>query len=183
MSTNFRAGDEAYPHFLTLILVEWVDLFSRQRYKDIMLESLRFYAQKQSLSLHAYVIMTNHVHLIASASPGQKLMEAIRTLKRYTAKTLYETLQEDTYESRRNWLNWIFTAQGKKSSSNERYKVWIHENHPIELSASSLLAQRLTYLHQNPVRAGICYRAEDYIYSSAGAYAGELAQVPPVMLE
>ncbi|EMR04199.1 REP-associated tyrosine transposase [Cesiribacter andamanensis] len=183
MSTNYRSGDEAYPHFLTLTLVEWVDLFSRKRYKDILLESLRFYTQHQRFRLHAWVIMTNHVHLIASAVPGQKLVEAIRTLKRFTAKAMYESLQEDQQESRKNWMNWIFRAQGKRSSSNEHYKVWIHENHPIELSTPVLLKQRLDYLHQNPVRAGICYRAEDYIYSSAGAYAGEQTQLPLVLLE
>nr|MDQ3396094.1 hypothetical protein [Bacteroidota bacterium] len=63
---------------------------------------------------------------------------------------------------------------GKKSSSNKNYKVWRHENHPVALITNSMVNERIIYIHQNPVRAGICYTAEDYKYSSAGAYAWEI---------
>ncbi len=59
-----------------------------------------------------------------------------------------------------------------KSSSNKNYKVWRHENHPVALNTNSMVDERINYIHQNPVRAGICYTAEDYKYSSAGVYAG-----------
>lgn len=184
MSTHYRIGDQQIPHFFTLTLVEWVDLFSRQWYKDILLENLCFYTKNQQFVLHAYVVMTNHVHLIASAGPTVKLAEGIRSLKRFTAKKIFDTLiKDDLQEPRRHWLRWIFEAQGKKSSSNEHFKIWIHENHPVELGSAALQEQRLEYIHQNPVRAGICYRAEDYVYPSAAAYAGEESLVPLVMLE
>lgn len=137
----------------------------------------------QKITLHAFVIMTSHVHLIASAGAKTKLVEGIRSLKRFSAKQLFETLEEDVQEPRRNWLKWIFEAQGKRSSSNENFKIWIHENHPIELDSPYLQAQRLEYVHENPVRAGICYKAEDYIYSSAAAYAGKEGLVPLAKLE
>jgi putative transposase len=69
---------------------------------------------------------------------------------------------------------WIMESQGIKSSSNEKIKVWQHENHPVALATNEMVDQRLEYIHQNPVRAGICYTAEDYKYSSAGVYAGEV---------
>jgi putative transposase len=68
---------------------------------------------------------------------------------------------------------WIMESQEKKSSSKEKMKIWRHENHPVALVTNEMTDQRLEYIHKNPVRAGICYTAEDHKYSSAGVYAGE----------
>lgn len=55
---------------------------------------------------------------------------------------------------------------------NNTYQLWEHDIHPIELSSREFTQQRIDYIHQNPVVAGLVYRAEDYIYSSASNYAG-----------
>ena len=112
--------------------------------------------------------------MIIQTRNGEDLAALVRDFKRYMAKVIYDTLKADSRESRRNWMLWIIESQGKKSSSNEKVKVWQHENHPVALVTNEMLEQRLDYIHQNPVRAGICYTAEDYKYSSAGVYAGEV---------
>ena len=173
MSTNYRFGESDIPHFITMTVVEWVDLFNRQRYKDILIENLKFCIKNKGLIVHAYVIMSNHVHLIASTANGESLSSVIRDFKRYSAKIIYETLKEDKQESRKNWLLWIIESQGEMSSSNKHMKIWRHENHPVTLDTNNMLDQRLNYTHNNPVKAGICFTPEDYVYSSAGAYAGE----------
>ncbi len=126
------------------------------------------------MSVHAYVVMTNHLHMIVRSEKVKELSGIIRDFKRFTAKKIYEELKKDNGESRRNWMLWIMESQGKKSSSNKNFKVWRHENHPVALVTNSMVDERINYIHQNPVRAGICYTAEDYKYSSAGAYAGEI---------
>ncbi len=159
MSTKYRFGNPETPHFITLTLVEWIDLFSREKYKQ--------------LKVHAYVIMTNHLHLIVSTSAGTNLATIIQNFKRHMASLIYKSLLSDCTESRRQWMLWILRHQGKKSSSNKNVKVWRHENHPILLDMNHLIDQKLTYIHENPIKAGICYTPEDYKYSSAGVYAGE----------
>ena len=67
---------------------------------------------------------------------------------------------------------WIFESQGRRSSSNEFVKIWQHENHPELLDNNEMMDERLNYIHENPVKAGICYKAIDYVYSSASQYAG-----------
>src|ERR1035441_1601339 len=54
----------------TYATVDWVDVFTREMYSDIVVESLRYCQREKGLVLHAWCIMTNHVHLIASASQG-----------------------------------------------------------------------------------------------------------------
>jgi hypothetical protein len=73
-------------------------------------------------------------------------------------------------------------SQGKKSSSNKNYKVWRHENHPVALDTNSMVDERINYIHQNPVSAGICYTAEVFKYSSSGVYAGEIGVLGVEML-
>ena len=174
MSTKYRFIKDRFPHFITLTLVEWIDLFSRERYKEIIIKNLDYCIKEKGLIIHCYVIMSNHLHLIVNVSNETDLSSLIRNFKRYTAKVLYETLKSDSRESRRNWLLWIMESQGKKSSSNTNYKVWRHENHPVVLDSNFILEQKVNYIHENPVRAGICFTKADYKYSSAGQYAGEI---------
>ena len=174
MSTKYRIRDNQQPHFLTLTIIQWADIFSRPVYKDIFMDSLKFCVEKKGLILYAYVVMTNHVHLIAAAQEGYKLANILRDLKRFTARQLYQVLLVEPTESRRFWLRWIFESEGQRSSCNENMRVWIHENHPVHLFDSAIAKQKLNYLHQNPVKAGICFSAEHYVYSSAANYAGEV---------
>ncbi len=178
MSKAYRFTDSEIPHFITMTLVEWIDLFNRERYKLIIVDGLNYCIKHKGLILHAYVIMPNHVHLIISANEQIKLADMVRDFKRYTAKVIYETLKTDYRESRRSWLLWIIESQGKRSASNEHSKVWIHENHPITLDTEFMEEQRVRYIHENPVKAGICHTPESYIYSSAGQYLGESGPIP-----
>ena len=122
MSTNYRITDETHPHFLTLTLVEWVDLFTREKYKHLIIDSLKYCIEAKGLILYAFVIMSNHMHLIAK-SKHQNLGNVIQSMKRFTSTKIYKELKQDRHESRRNWLLWIFESQGKKSSSNVNFKV------------------------------------------------------------
>ncbi len=173
MSTVYRFTENDIPHFITMTLVEWIDLFNRQRYKDLLVDNLKHCIKNKGLVIHAYVIMSNHIHLIVRTKNDEKLASVVRDFKRYTAKVIYETLKSDNHESRKNWLKWIVESQGERSSSNENMKIWRHENHPIPLTTNEMIDQRIKYIHENPVRAGICYTPADYIYSSAGVYEGE----------
>lgn len=53
------------------------------------------------------------------------------------------------------------------------YQFWRHDNNPIELWSTPVITQKIDYVHQNPVEAGLVYKAEDYIYSGARDYADE----------
>ena len=183
MSTKYRFIEDRFPHFITLTLVEWIDLFSRERYKEIIIKNLEYCIKEKGLIIHSYVIMSNHLHLIVNVSRETEISTLIQNFKRYTAKALYDTLKLNSLESRRNWMLWIMESQGKKSSSNINYKVWIHENHPVILDSNFILEQKVNYIHENPVRAGICYTKEDYRYSSARQYAGEAGLLDIVCIE
>ena len=59
---------------MTFTVVGWVDLFIRNSYRDCILDSFTYCNKNKGLRIHAYVIMTSHIHLIASAQEGFNLV-------------------------------------------------------------------------------------------------------------
>lgn len=60
---KYRILEQQGLNYLTLTIVGWIDIFSRQRYRDIVIESLKYCQEHKGLHINAYVIMSNHVHL------------------------------------------------------------------------------------------------------------------------
>jgi len=84
--------------------------FSREDYKIIIIDSLKFCVQEKGLNLHAWVIMTNHIHLIISCKEGFKQADVLRDMKKFTAKTIIKAIEESVKESRKDWLICLATV-------------------------------------------------------------------------
>jgi putative transposase len=171
MPSKYHISNPDGIYFVTFATVQWVDLLTRPAHKNIVVESLQYCQENKGLDLYAWCLMTNHVHLIASARENYNLSNILRDLKKHTAKKLIEAIQTPE-ESRKSWLLWLFKSAGERNSNNQNFQVWQQDNRPVELSSNTMVAQRLNYLHQNPVEAGIVFEPEHYIYSSAIDYAG-----------
>lgn len=65
----------------------------------------------------------------------------------------------------------IFSLAGNSNSNNKDFQVWRQDNHAIELHTNDFIIEKLDYIHNNPVRAGIVEKPEDYLVSSARNYA------------
>ena len=103
MSSKYKVGEDAIPHFVTFSVVGWIDIFSREQYKELFVESLKYCQENKGLVLHAWIIMTNHVHLIISSNIN-KLEHIVRDLKKYTSKQIIKAIQENNKESRKECL-------------------------------------------------------------------------------
>lgn len=160
-------------HFITPTVVGWVDVFTRKTYRDIIIESLLFCQKEKGLNIHAYVIMSNHLHLVISAKEGYNLSVIVRDFKKYTSTRILKKIIETPEESRSEWMLRLFKYYAKYNKNNKTYQLWKRDNHPVELVSDEWIARRINYTHNNPVVAGIVQNAEDYIYSSAGFYIGK----------
>ena len=157
-------------HYLTITVVGWLDVFTRKEYKDIIIESLKYCQKKKGLLLFAYVIMSNHLHLIGRAEGEQGLSAIVRDFKKYTSKTILKAIQHHPKESRKEWMLHMFKYYAKYNKRNKDYQFWQQDNHPIELISPKWINQKIDYIHFNPVHAGLVDRAEAYLYSSARNY-------------
>ena len=169
MSSKYKVGEDAIAHFVTFSVVGWIDVFSRECYKEIFVNSLKYCQENKGLKLHAWVIMTNHVHLIVS-SDTNKIENLVRDIKKYSSKQIIAAIQESKTESRKEWMLNLFSYAGKNNSNNKDFQFWKQDYHPIELNTADKLKQRLDYLHENPVRSGLVWEPWHYKYSSAIDY-------------
>jgi len=170
MSHGYQIKDQESLYYLTFQVVSWVDIFTRVAYKDIVIDSFKYCIDKKGLELYAFVIMTNHIHLIARAKEGFMMSDIIRDFKKFTANRILDQIKLPS-ESRRDWMLKRFEFAAKNHQRNSEYQFWTHENHPIELFSKEFIGQKLHYI-RHTVRAGIVENAEEYIYSSAKNYAG-----------
>ncbi len=164
-------------HFLTFTVVGWVDVFTREIYKKVLVDSLKYCIAHKGIKLHAYVIMSNHVHIIVSSQDGFRLSDSIRDFKKFTSKTIIKLIMTTPEESRSEWMLRLFKYYAKFNKNNERYQFWKRDNRPIELVSPKWINQKLSYIHNNPVRSGIVEVPEDYTYSSARWYREEIGKV------
>ena len=170
-SENYKVEKQDAVYFLTFTVIDWVDVFTRLNYRNIIVESLDYCRKEKGLKLYAWCLMTNHIHLVCSVDQPSRMTDFVRDFKQFTAKAILQDIQT-LPESRRDWMLYRFEFAGKFDNRIEKYRFWQDKNHPVELTTNEMIDERIHYIHQNPVRTGLVAREEDYLYSSVRNYAG-----------
>ena len=170
MKDGYIIRDPYAKHFVTLSVVYWIDIFSRQLYRDIVIDSFKYCQEHMGLTINGYVIMSNHIHAILQCQNG-KLSQTITSFKKFTGTKFIQSIL-DCPESRRVWLLNQFAHASIVHNRNSSHQIWVNGNRPMSLTTGTFFWQKLNYIHNNPVRAGIVDNPEDYIYSSARNYLG-----------
>ena len=150
-----------WPQFYTATIYEWKQLLLQDQYKEIIIESLKFLVADKRIELNGFVIMSNHIHLIWQALPGFTPEDNQASFMKYTAQQMKKMLTIDDP---------VFLEEFKVNKYDRTYQLWKREPLGTELFTPSVLLQKLEYIHNNPVRAGLCTYPEEYHYSSAKFY-------------
>jgi REP element-mobilizing transposase RayT len=168
---KYLITDQHATYFLTFTVVDWIDIFTRTVYKTIIVDALNYCAEHKGWQIYAWVLMSNHLHLVVATQPPFRMSEVIRDFKRFTSKKILEAIQHNP-ESRREWLLDKFSYHARRTGRAKKYKLWKDDNHAIYLDNATMTKQRIDYIHQNPVMAMTVANQEDYLLSSASVYAG-----------
>lgn len=171
MGEAYQIKDQELPYFLTFQVVGWADVFTRKIYRDLILENLSYCRVEKGLYLYGYVIMSNHIHLVVQQKDGE-LSDWVRDFKKFTSKKLLKMILENPHESRLEWMKMIFEYHAEFNKRSGDLQFWTHDNHAIELYRPELIESRMKYIQENPVRAGIVEKEEEYLYWSARNYSG-----------
>jgi REP element-mobilizing transposase RayT len=172
MSRNYKFKEPEGVYFVSFAVVEWLDVFTRNEYKNIVVDSLSYCQREKGMEVFAWCIMTNHVHLIFRSTNGQKPELLLGDFKRFTSKAIVKAIQDNATESRKEWLLEQFAKAASKTSNVNEYQFWRHDNKPIELWSNKVIGEKIRYIHNNPVEEGLVFYPEDYVYSSARDYSG-----------
>jgi len=164
------------PHFITCSTVNWLMLFSQPAVADIIFSSLRFLQAEQRLTLHAYVLMENHLHMIAAAD---NLSREMQSFKSFTAKRIIQCLEET---HRAGWLDEL-RSHKKPHKTESTYHVWQEGFHPMLIQDDRMQRNVLNYIHHNPLKRGYVEEACHWRYSSARNYAGQAGMLEVELLD
>lgn len=170
MAETHHIVNQSGTYYLTWRVYRWVDIFINSKYCDIITDAFTYCRLHKGLNIYAYVIMTNHVHCVISAKENN-LSDVLRDLKRHTSNSLLKKLI-NTENSRTDWMLEQFSIAAGRHQRNEKYQIWEHTNHAIELYSNEFINQKIGYIHQNPVKAGLVEHAHYWRYSSQSNYLG-----------
>jgi len=163
--SRYRVILEGKPHFITCTTVNWLSLFSSQPIAQMILDSLSYLQKHKRIELYAYVIMENHLHMIASSS---RLSREIGSFKSFTARRIIDFLT-----SKEAWhILKLLNYHKLKHKKDRSYQVWQEGSHPQLISSDEMMVQKMEYIHYNPIKCGYVDKPEHWRYSSARNYAG-----------
>jgi putative transposase len=151
----------AYPQFFTATNLKWKKLLKPDKYKDIVISSMRFLVKDNRAKFFAFVIMENHIHLIWQMLPDSNPEAVQRDFLKYTAQRIQRDLKKN---------HPAVLSQFKVEAKDREYQFWKRNPLSVELRNHAVFRQKLDYIHWNPVKAGLCKLPEEYKYSSALFY-------------
>ena len=150
-----------YPNYFTATNLEWKKLLQPDKYKDIVISSMKFLVKDKRVRIFSFVIMDNHIHLIWQMLPDNDPEAVQRDFLKYTAQRIKKDLEKN---------HPLVLAQFKVDAKDREYQFWERNALSVELRNHPVFIQKLEYIHWNPVKAGMCKLPEEYKYSSALFY-------------
>jgi len=133
---------------------------------NVIAEALKYYQREHKLKIYSFVLMDNHLHLIASCE--ENLSEVLRLFKSFVAKEIIKLLRNDS----RAWILALLEEMKKKHKKYSIHQFWEEGNHPKMIQGMEMFNQKVEYIHNNPVKRGLVEKPEHWVYSSAKHFAG-----------
>jgi putative transposase len=164
--------------FITSSVVGFVKLFNLKSLCDIMIDGLIYYQSREDFTILAYVIMPEHFHLVIKVSKGLTVSKCIGNFKRITSRKITSELE--------GTRNKGFLSSLRKSAMLEPTKdsrVWEYRFDSFVITNENTLRQKIDYIHNNPVKAGLVSEPTQWRYSSARNYADLDGFIVPVDVE
>ncbi|MGN6416813.1 MAG: transposase [Pseudobacter sp.] len=170
--------------YITFNTVDWVDVFVRPVYKQIIIDELNCCIVSKGLIVYAWCLMSNHLHLLARNSDPGGLARIEKDFKRVTTNKILEVLDTET-DLRKDWMLSRFEHCSQSLKRIEKFQVWQTCSNPsfIDFKDVFKLKEKVLHIHENPVRDAIVDRPEDYVFSSARDYAGLRGQVRTTVID
>lgn len=164
--------------FVTFTTVGFIHLFNDPVFAEVIIENLQYYQKRGDFVILAYVVMPNHIHLVVTIADGKTISGCIGNLKRITSRQISSRLEQT---KNRTLISRLHEAAGKEPADDCR--IWKPRFDCFALHDIETIRQKIAYVHNNPVKAGLVTCDVDWPYSSAAAYMGMPGGVVPIDTE
>ncbi|PMD99533.1 transposase [Siphonobacter sp. BAB-5405] len=155
--------EHQYPAFFTATILSWKHVLKPDKYKQIIIDSLRFLVENNRVIVYGFVIMPNHLHLIWKIMPPFSKSEVQRDFLKFTG----QYIKNDIQKNHPAVLEKLASTQGDR-----KYQIWERNSLSIYCYSNKVILEKLTYIHNNPIQPhwNLAHIPEDYYYSSARFY-------------
>jgi len=156
---RFQISRDSQALFITLNTKNRLPIFRKDEMKNLLCQAIDEARRSAGLLLFAYVIMIDHLHILTDQP--KPISEVLRVLKGITARRLIDFLKQGNYQSSLEKL------RHEVQNRNYKYSLWQTEKNVLPIFSEGMFMQKVNYIHNNPVRAGLVEKSTDYRYSSA----------------
>jgi len=149
--------------FFTATIVDWKPILSNDKYKRIIVDSLKFMVENKRIYLYGFVIMPKHIHVVWRMRGGHKLSNVQRDFLKFTSQQIKFDLRD---------ANSPLLYQFEKDGSDRQFQFWQRKSLSKNIYNRKVFEQKLDYIHLNPLQEKwqLVEQPEDYKYSSAKYY-------------
>jgi REP element-mobilizing transposase RayT len=150
--------------FFTATILDWKHLLHSNKYKDLIVSSLKFLVDEKRANIYGFVIMPNHIHLLWKILPPFSKEAVQRDVLKFIAQNIQRDLKKNNQKELSNF---------EVNAKDRKYQFW--ERNPLTTYCFTpeVIEQKLNYIHLNPVKGKwqLAEHFEDYYYSSARFYS------------
>ena len=169
--SRYKTLQEFNTYFATCTTVNWLPLFNKPELAQIVMDSLQYLHEKNRLTLHAYVLLEDHLHLVGTSADFSAEM---RSFKSFTARSIVDWVASRGPDHLLESLRF----HKARHKTDQTHQVWQEGYHPEAVQNMKMLSQKIDYIHANPVRRGYVDEPSQWRYSSARQYEGLEGLVP-----
>ena len=175
MAHRFLISQDSPVLYITLVTKDRLPVFRTDQMKEVLCRAIDEARKSAGFLLFAYVIMIDHMHLLTSRPSTTS--DVLRVLKGLTARRVIDYLKASSY------FDSLAKLQHQERDRNYKYSLWQTEKNVLPIFSEGMFMEKLNYIHQNPVRAGLVEKARDYRWSSARIWQGRPMENEPLLMD
>lgn len=175
MAHRFQISQDSPVLYITIVSKNRLPVFRTNKMRELLCLAIDDARRSAGFLLFAYVVMLDHLHLLASRPSTTS--DLLRVVKGITARRIIDYLKVNSYESS------LAKLQHQERDRKHRYSLWQTEKNVLPVFSEGMFMEKVSYIHNNPVRAGLVDQAGEYRWSSARVWQGRPLDDEPLLLD
>lgn len=171
----FHISKDTPAYYLTSVTNKRLPVFQKAKMKDLVANAIDEARKSANLLLFAYAIMPDHFHLLLGTN--RKPSETLRYVNGITSRRVIDDLKKHGYQSSLDKL------RHAEETDRYLYSLWDHHPNLKLITDEDVFMQKVNYIHENPVRAGLVAQLEDYRWSSVRCWRKCMTDDEPLLMD
>ncbi len=171
----FQISRKTPAYYFTSVAHHRLPIFRTDKLKQVLCKAFNEARTNHKILIFAYVIMLDHIHMLAASE--KSMSDTLRLVNGIAAHRVIQFLKENNFQSA------LLKLRGETRERNHKHSVWQHHSDSLEIFGENTFRQKVEYIHQNPVRAGLVENMFDYRFSSARQWSGKNISDEPLLTD